>query len=106
MGRTCGAGRNRIDRHGGEIERLRYVWAEVMSADAFAAFEEAGLDDEAAVSRVGRQFRDTVLALGGGEHPTDVCVCVLVKTPANCYCSANVRRSSFVLAPLQARLIQ
>lgn len=28
-----------------------YIWAEVMSADAFAAFEEAGLDNEAAVSR-------------------------------------------------------
>ena len=27
-----------------------YIWAEVMSADAFAAFEEAGLDNEAAVS--------------------------------------------------------
>ena len=26
-----------------------YIWAEVMSADAFAAFEEAGLDNEAAV---------------------------------------------------------
>jgi oligopeptidase A len=23
-----------------------YIWAEVMSADAFAAFEEAGLDNE------------------------------------------------------------
>lgn len=27
-----------------------YIWAEVMSADAFAAFEEAGLDNDAAVS--------------------------------------------------------
>jgi oligopeptidase A len=27
-----------------------YIWAEVMSADAFAAFEEAGLENEAAVS--------------------------------------------------------
>ena len=37
-----------------------YKWAEVMSADAFAAFEEAGLDDEAAVKATGKRFRDTV----------------------------------------------
>jgi len=49
-----------------------YKWAEVMSADAFAAFEEAGLDDEAAVRAVGRRFRSTVLALGGSRHPSDV----------------------------------
>ncbi len=49
-----------------------YKWAEVLSADAFAAFEEAGLDDESAVAETGRRFRDTVLALGGGRHPMDV----------------------------------
>ena len=49
-----------------------YKWAEVLSADAFAAFEEAGLDDEQAVREVGRRFRDTVLALGGGTAPSDV----------------------------------
>ena len=43
-----------------------------MSADAFAAFEEAGLDDEEAVRSTGRRFRDTVLAMGGGRHPSDV----------------------------------
>lgn len=43
-----------------------------MSADAFAAFEEAGLDNEAAVQETGRRFRSTVLALGGGKHPTEV----------------------------------
>lgn len=37
-----------------------YKWAEVMSADAFAAFEEAGLHDEAAVRATGKRFRDTV----------------------------------------------
>ena len=51
-----------------------YKWAEVLSADAFSAFEEAGLDDEAAVRRVGRHFRDTVLALGGSEDPMAVFV--------------------------------
>ncbi len=49
-----------------------YKWAEVLSADAFSAFEEAGLDDDAAVARTGRLFRDTVLALGGSRHPMEV----------------------------------
>ena len=49
-----------------------YKWAEVLSADAFAAFEEAGLEDEAAVAETGRRFRDTVLSLGGGEDPMAV----------------------------------
>ena len=43
-----------------------------MSADAFGAFEEAGLDNEAAVEATGRRFRETVLAMGGGKHPSDV----------------------------------
>ena len=49
-----------------------YKWAEVMSADAFGAFEEVGLDNEDAVRETGRRFRDTVLAMGGGKHPSDV----------------------------------
>mmetsp|Transcript_39638 Transcript_39638/g.40404 ORF Transcript_39638/g.40404 Transcript_39638/m.40404 type:complete len:760 (+) Transcript_39638:49-2328(+) len=49
-----------------------YKWAEVMSADAFGAFEDAGLDDEEAVQKTGRRFRETVLAMGGGKHPSDV----------------------------------
>ena len=49
-----------------------YKWSEVLSADAFAAFEEAGLDNDAAVRSTGRRYRDTVLALGGGTNPADV----------------------------------
>jgi oligopeptidase A len=49
-----------------------YKWAEVLSADAFAAFEEAGLDEANAVATTGRRFRDTVLALGGARHPLEV----------------------------------
>jgi len=49
-----------------------YKWAEVMAADAFGAFEEEGLEDEAAVGDLGIKFRDTVLALGGSRHPSDV----------------------------------
>ena len=49
-----------------------YKWAEVLSADAFAAFEEVGLDNETAVATVGKQYRDTVLALGGSLPPMEV----------------------------------
>ncbi|NEP16767.1 MAG: M3 family metallopeptidase [Leptolyngbya sp. SIO4C1] len=49
-----------------------YFWAEVLSADAFSAFEEAGLDNEPAVRETGRRFRNTVLALGGSYHPLEV----------------------------------
>ena len=49
-----------------------YKWAEVLSADAFSAFEEAGLEDAEAVAETGRRFRETVLALGGGTPPMQV----------------------------------
>ncbi len=49
-----------------------YKWAEVLSADAFGAFEEADLENEAEVARLGRRFRDTVLALGGSAAPSAV----------------------------------
>lgn len=49
-----------------------YKWAEVLSADAFGAFEEAGLDNPQALTETGKRFRDTVLALGGSQHPMDV----------------------------------
>ncbi|OKH22364.1 peptidase M3 [Hydrococcus rivularis NIES-593] len=49
-----------------------YKWAEVLSADAFAAFEEAGLENEDAVTTTGKRFRDTVLGLGGSFHPMEV----------------------------------
>jgi oligopeptidase A len=49
-----------------------YKWAEVLSADAYSAFEEAGLENDQAVAQIGRRFRDTVLAEGGGRHPMEV----------------------------------
>ena len=49
-----------------------YKWAEVLSADAFSAFEAVDLNDGAQVAAVGRRFRDTVLALGGSRHPMAV----------------------------------
>jgi oligopeptidase A len=49
-----------------------YKWAEVLSADAFSAFEEAGLENPRALAATGRRFRDTVLASGGGVAPMRV----------------------------------
>jgi oligopeptidase A len=49
-----------------------YKWAEVLSADAFFAFKEAGLADPGAVLDTGRRFRRTVLSLGGSVHPMQV----------------------------------
>jgi len=48
-----------------------YKWAEVLSADAFSAFEEVGLDNDDEIRRLGRKFRDTILAKGGSIHPED-----------------------------------
>ena len=49
-----------------------YKWAEVMSADCFGAFEEAGLGDDAAMRRLGAKYRETVLGLGGSKSALEV----------------------------------
>ena len=53
-----------------------YKWAEVMSADAFSAFEEIEFNDEnekeMKIQETGRRFRNTVLSLGGSKHPSEV----------------------------------
>ncbi|MFW5752512.1 MAG: M3 family metallopeptidase [Planctomycetota bacterium] len=49
-----------------------YKWSEVLAADDFAAFLEAGPEDESALAATGRRFRDTVLGLGGSVHPAEV----------------------------------
>ncbi len=59
-----------------------YKWAEVMSADAFGAFEEVGLENAAAVTTLGRRFRETVLALGGSRHPMEVFVAFRGREPS------------------------
>jgi oligopeptidase A len=49
-----------------------YKWAEVLAADAFAAFKEAGLDEQTALSEVAERFRKTVLGLGGSLPAAEV----------------------------------
>ena len=49
-----------------------YKWAEVLSADAFEAFLEAGENDWAALRKVGEKFKKAFLELGGSVHPMEV----------------------------------
>jgi oligopeptidase A len=44
-----------------------YKWAEVLSADAYAAFEESGFAAE-----TGHRFRDTILAQGGSREAMEL----------------------------------
>ena len=56
----CGFGH--IFAGGYSARYYSYMWAEVMSADAFGAFEDVGLDNEQGVREVGMKFRDTVVS--------------------------------------------
>ena len=42
-----------------------YKWSEVMSADVYGAFEEAGVEDGAKVRELGGRLGDTIFGLGG-----------------------------------------
>ncbi|MEW7848915.1 M3 family metallopeptidase [Massilia aurea] len=44
-----------------------YKWAEVLSADAYAAFEEAVVDGGADLFETGRRFQREILAVGGSR---------------------------------------
>ncbi len=72
-----------------------YKWAEVLSADAFSAFEEVGLDQEDEIVAIGRRFRATVLSLGGSRSPAEVYEQFRGR-PANT--EALIRHSGLVIA--------
>ena len=44
-----------------------YKWAEVLSADAYAAFEETAGKDGVANPQTGRKYRETILEVGGSR---------------------------------------
>lgn len=48
-----------------------YMWADILAADAYRAFEELG-DNESAICELGRRYTDTILGLGGAYHPMEV----------------------------------
>ena len=47
-----------------------YIWAEVLDADAFAAFKEAGIFDQ----KTAKAYRDNILERGGTEDPMELYV--------------------------------
>jgi oligopeptidase A len=44
-----------------------YKWAEVLSADAYAAFEESAAPDGTPNAETGRQYRKAILEMGGSR---------------------------------------
>jgi oligopeptidase A len=76
-----------------------YKWAELLSADAFSAFEEAGLDNEAAIQATGRRFRDTVLSQGGSRHPAELFEAFRGRAPS---AQALIRHSGLEPAPARS----
>ena len=54
-----------------------YKWAEVLSADAFGAFEERGVLDP----ETGRRFRECILEVGGSVEPMDAFIAFRGRPP-------------------------
>ena len=72
-----------------------YKWAEVLSADAFSAFEEEGVFNPA----TGERFRTTILERGGVVDPTDAFVAFRGRPPSE---AALLRHSGIVVTPTSA----
>jgi oligopeptidase A len=72
-----------------------YKWAEVLSADAFSAFEDGGLENESQIQATGRRFRATVLSLGGSRSPAEVFESFRGRQPST---EALIRHSGLVAA--------
>lgn len=47
------------------------LWSKMIAADIYSAFEEARQSDQDVLA-VGKRYRDTFLAVGGGCHPSEV----------------------------------
>ena len=69
-----------------------YKWAEVLSADAFAAFEESGVLSPA----TGERFRDEVLSRGGSRDALESFVAFRGRAPQ---LDALLRHNGMVTTP-------
>ncbi|MCL1910437.1 MAG: M3 family metallopeptidase [Kiritimatiellaeota bacterium] len=49
-----------------------YMWADVLASDAYAAFGEVGFENDKEIRKLGKRYTDTILALGGSLHPSEV----------------------------------
>jgi oligopeptidase A len=72
-----------------------YKWAEVLSADAFAAFEEARADGSVLNPATGIRFRDEILAVGGSRPALESFKAFRGRAPS---VDALLRHSGMILA--------
>ena len=66
-----------------------YKWAEVLDADAFAAFKEKGIFNR----EVSTSFRKNILSQGGKKHPMELYKAFRGHEPTN---EALLRRCGFI----------
>ena len=72
-----------------------YKWAEVLSADAFAAFEEERANGSVLNPATGRRFRDEILAVGGSRPALESFKAFRGRAPS---VEALLRHSGMILA--------
>jgi oligopeptidase A len=58
-----------------------YKWAEVLSADCYAAFEEAALQSEAALKATGKRYLTEILQVGGSRPAIESFIAFRGKAP-------------------------